>query len=518
MTAERHRQVAERDSGPRTARSARAPAPGIAGHPPTGAPGLPVSCGGAAAEMLRLQRTIGNRSLTGLLERPPASGVLLPVIQRDYERPGKDGGIYESERFGPEGSKRERPTVVELPVRSVTTMGRGAAPAPLSQFAHGGKLDVAGTARKAGFDGGHVVGLHIGGEDISENVVPMWKAFNRGAYKKMEDDVKGRAKTIVEGGQKAWITITCYYADGEADTPYAFDVLLESSPPNRDARTAVWATFLRQPEDIKLVAPLSDDEQKVVRGEVDADAIRGLAGAAFESSAKFFALAKGQSVSQYIAAHKTMPSTTNGMYPDHKNLRPYEFLDMLAFSGKLDAGTEMSAFREFTGRQRELILQANMARNGGAIKSDDPQDSVAGGILSEQGDLNFPEIDHVVPKSKGGSNMFSNARVVSWQLNNQEDRVKSLFGVIDLTKRALPPLQGMGQNDIPVLVEHYLNRKKPTGPFSASDVWVWGTETFPVMGGQKGTTARLARVKTALVKYVVANLLVPTPGGFQIKT
>jgi hypothetical protein len=191
---------------------------------------------------------------------------------------------------------------------------------------------------------------------------------------------------------------------------------------------------------------------------------------------------------------------------------------MLAFSKRLPVATGMSAFREFTAQQRELILQANMARNGGAIKSDDAHDPVPDGLLSEAGDLNFPEIDHTVPKSRGGSNMFSNARVVSWQLNNQDDRVKSLFGVIDLTKRPLPPLRGMGKNDIPTLVENYLYRQKPPGVFSVSDVWLWGTQNFTVMSGQKGTAGRLSLVKNALLKYVLSNIVEQKDGGFKIKS
>jgi hypothetical protein len=375
-----------------------------------------------------------------------------------------------------------------------------------------------GTARKPGFDGGHIVGLHVGGEDIPENVVPMFKAFNRGVYKKMEDEVKQRSQAIAGENKQPWVTINCYYADSEDDIPYAFDVLLESAPPASDARTPVWTQFLRQPEDIKLVEPLGDDDQKIVRGEVNADQVRSQAGAQLDQSAAFFDLGEHKTVSSYIAANKMMPPTNNGMYPDQKALRPYEFLDLLYFANKINVGTELQAFREFTARQRELILQANMARNGGMIKSDDPLDPVPGGILSEAGDLNFPEIDHIVPKSRGGSNMFSNARVVSWQLNNQEDRVKSLFGVIDLNKRALPPLSGMGQKDIPTLVEHYIYRKKPSGLFTESDVWLWGTQNFHVMSGAKMSKGRSTLVKTSLLKYVLSNIVEQKPGGYQIKS
>jgi hypothetical protein len=470
----------------------------------------------------RVQRLAGNRTAQRLVAgTAPVAGRTVaapaPVVQRDYERGGSQGGVYESERFGGDGSKRERVTYVELPVRATGTKDRGAAPPPLSQFAHGGKTDVVGTERKAGFDGGHVVGLQIGGEDITENVVPMFKAFNRGAYKKMEDEVRKRALELQTSGLRAWVTIHCYYDEDTVDTPYAFDIVLESTPASSDERTAVWRQFLRQPEDIKLVEPLSGPDQQIVRGEVGAPEVHAAAGLQLEESANFFVLGDSKSVAAYIDKHKHLPQTTNGMYPDSVTLRPYEYLDLLYYAGKLDAGTSLGAHREFTGRQRELILQANLARNGGTLRSDDPADTVNGGVLNEMGDLNFPEIDHIVPKSRGGSNMFSNARVVSWQLNNKDDRVKSLFGVIDMTKRELPPLAGMGAKDMPVLVENYIYRAQPPGPFTEHDVWAWGTQNFTVMGGVQTTAARLGRVKAALLTFVTNGLLTQGAGQFSIK-
>lgn len=470
----------------------------------------------ARQSALLLQRTVGNRAVLNLLQRTadarsditvrPQSS---PTIQRDYERAGKNGGVYESERFGGDTSKRERPTYVEVPVKPTSTGDRGAAPAPLAQYAHGGKIEGAAAERKAGFDGGHIVGLHIGGEDIPENVVPMYKAFNRGVYKRMEDTVKKHAAELQKKGNGAWITVHCHYDDeGEnPDIPYAFEIILESENPIDGNRTVVYTEFLRQPWDIKLVQPLNEDEQKIVRGEVDASGTRATAAAKLNAYGEMFNLGGHESVEAYIKATGHLPPSLKGMYPDSHTLRPYEFLDMLTFAGKLDVGTELNSFREFTARQRELILQANMARNGGVLKSDDPADTVNGGILSEQGDLNFPEIDHIVPKSKGGSNFFSNARVVSWQLNNKDDRVKSLLGVIDLSKRALPPLTGMGTKDLPKLVEYYLSNVSVGTIFSIAQIWQWGTEKFPVMSGATATNRRLGVLKAALQTYVNSGYL-----------
>jgi hypothetical protein len=46
--------------------------------------------------------------------------------------------------------------------------------------------------------------------------------------------------------------------------------------------------------------------------------------------------------------------------------------------------------------------------------------------LSEKGAADFPEVDHVIPQSLGGSNLFSNARLISWQLNNSLEKKKDI--------------------------------------------------------------------------------------------
>ncbi len=112
-------------------------------------------------------------------------------------------------------------------------------------------------------------------------------------------------------------------------------------------------------------------------------------------------------------------------YPDSSTYRPYEELDLLYLEGKL--GIAVSRVQRpsepFTLEQRKLILEYNRARNGGVLRSDDPRDRHP--VLRVGGTLDRPEIDHIVPKGRGGSNYFSNAKVISFEMNNKGERVKN---------------------------------------------------------------------------------------------
>jgi hypothetical protein len=73
--------------------------------------------------------------------------------------------------------------------------------------------------------------------------------------------------------------------------------------------------------------------------------------------------------------------------------------------------------KNFSKVQRNSIYNENARRNGGVIRDD-----VSGKQLVRQTGkgtkpLNGAEIDHIIPKSRGGSNSFSNARITNWETN-----------------------------------------------------------------------------------------------------
>jgi RHS repeat-associated protein len=82
--------------------------------------------------------------------------------------------------------------------------------------------------------------------------------------------------------------------------------------------------------------------------------------------------------------------------------------------------------KDFTAAQKEKIIAENKQRNGGVVKSDDPNDPhqiLVKPSKSEEGvtpPQNEWQVDHIVPLDKGGSNSFTNARVVSRELNREK--------------------------------------------------------------------------------------------------
>ncbi|MBD1373694.1 HNH endonuclease [Hazenella sp. IB182357] len=72
------------------------------------------------------------------------------------------------------------------------------------------------------------------------------------------------------------------------------------------------------------------------------------------------------------------------------------------------------------------MIEENKKRNGGVVKSDDPNDYFdvlvqprrsQRGITPPQ---NKWQIDHIIPKNRGGTNIFSNASVISRKLNREK--------------------------------------------------------------------------------------------------
>jgi len=90
----------------------------------------------------------------------------------------------------------------------------------------------------------------------------------------------------------------------------------------------------------------------------------------------------------------------------------------------LEDGVSVGSGKSFTSAQKKAILAENAARNNGVVKSDLSGETTVPSQKSQKGvtpPSNEAQIDHIKPRSKGGSNSYSNAQV----LTREENRKKS---------------------------------------------------------------------------------------------
>ncbi len=94
-----------------------------------------------------------------------------------------------------------------------------------------------------------------------------------------------------------------------------------------------------------------------------------------------------------------------------KSKGPYSYLKDSKFVG---------SGKRFTPAQKRNIIQENMRKNGGVIKSDQSGDVLVPATRSQKGVTPSPyevHIDHIEPRSRGGSNSYMNAQVLSRREN-----------------------------------------------------------------------------------------------------
>ena len=76
--------------------------------------------------------------------------------------------------------------------------------------------------------------------------------------------------------------------------------------------------------------------------------------------------------------------------------------------------------KKTTTAQRQRILNENKNQNGGNLKSDGdgrPLNQPSRNQKGQKADMNQAEVDHVIPRSKNGSNSNANQRVISKEEN-----------------------------------------------------------------------------------------------------
>lgn len=92
----------------------------------------------------------------------------------------------------------------------------------------------------------------------------------------------------------------------------------------------------------------------------------------------------------------------------------------------MEDGPNVGEGKNFTAAQKQKMLEENMKRNGGVVKSDNPNDyfeTLTKPQKSQKGVTPSPDewqFDHIIPKDKGGTNSYSNCQIVSGKFNREK--------------------------------------------------------------------------------------------------
>lgn len=266
--------------------------------------------------------------------------------------------------------------------------------------------------RPMNIEGGHLIGIKLGGVDDAENVAPMYSHVNRNTFSLVEQQIVSNYQT----GQGMGIVVRVFYPadptqDGRIPDGFAVqlyrDMVLDQNTPGQFNGTAVGGPIA-----------ISNLPQAVARTAIDPH-VKAHLDLAKQAVARGWKIEDAAPETRdWIATRKLPPVNT----------RPYAHLDFLATT---DPGNVLLPIpydtvgggMPFSENQRKIIQQANRYGQAGAKTGEcwsDVQDDPHQCALIQIGTDTGIEIDHIMPMRPTGSNAFSNAQVVSAGYNRSK--------------------------------------------------------------------------------------------------
>jgi hypothetical protein len=285
---------------------------------------------------------------------------------------------YETEDFEYDKSeKKKRERVIKIEIRGRNKKDGTDPDIPASFY----NYDAGECDDMEGYHRGHVAPRQYGGIYSDYNIVPMLPNFNTGTWKNVENEFDNYIGKNV-------VTISPKYEDDDD----------ERVPSSMGVAIAGVKAF-NVPHDVAEQDGFSEEDMDLIKKESNNVGNR-------KSALKFLAEANSK-----------------GWIPDNYANSPYLPLDIMWLNGVRGEGNP-GARLGFKSWQIDWLIQYNRALNGGKILSDAWVEDTTElhGYLYEAGRLSRPEADHIVPNLSGGSNLFTNARLVSWELNNSIER------------------------------------------------------------------------------------------------
>jgi Domain of unknown function (DUF4157)/DNA/RNA non-specific endonuclease len=442
----------------------------------------------------------------------PASRVVMRAVT-SVPGVGDEDDTYETQDFAYAGQTRQRPTRVVAYLGP--NFGAKVTVHPISFISPADALDDI-----AGWHRGHIFGYSLRGPGRHDNIVPMYQRFNNSDWTILENELDNRRIAAGAMGNYAAEFRIGYVGAIDPRVPTEFDVRANARSADGSWHLDYGPWNLPHRADEPGLAPgradQITDDLALVHGKKD-DLCRT---AAIEWRATLMRQYGFNSIDGATAAQllhdqwhlPTLPPPHDRLYPAYAIYRPYEELDLLYLAGKLaiPVSRVQRPSQPFILEQRNLILEYNRARNGGNLMSDDQADDPHK-QLRVFGTLDRPEIDHIIPTTSGGSNFFSNARVISFELNGKLKRVKNPAPfLLPGSVMAHRPVHNTLENDVlDVLV--MLADKPRTPEVILEDVFL------------RCQTPLRSRVKTAmeveaiLKQHITDGTVTQTAAGLQLQ-